>query len=173
MYTRCVEMSRFDQNTFLRIKLCLIWAAGLSLGFLANRFYGDTLNACVALAPARAASVWGALSVNVLPLLISACAVFFIPAAVFPLCFGKGLCIGLGLGAVAAVYSSAGWMMSGLLMFSAVSFAPVLFWYWMRRLELGVRRIRQDTLWCLMAGLLVAGADVWFISPFLQEVMNF
>ena len=173
MYTRCIEMSRIDENTFLRIRLCLTWAAGLSLGFFADRFYGDALNACVALAPARAASLWGALSVNVLPLLISACAVCFTPAAVFPLCFGKGLCMGLGLGAVAAVYSGAGWMMSGLLMFSAVSVAPVLFWYWMRRLELGVRQIRQDTLWCLIAGLAAAGLDAWVVSPFLREVMNF
>lgn len=173
MYTRCIEMSRFDQNTFLRARLCLVWAAGLSLGFLADRFYGDALNACVALAPAGAASVWGALTVNVLPLLISACAVFFVPAAIFPLCLFKGMCMGLGLGAVAAVYSGAGWMMSGLLMFSSLSFAPVLLWYWIRRLELGSRLLRQDTLLCLAAGLAVAGVDGWLVSPFLREVINF
>ena len=173
MHQRCLEMSCFDKNTFLRAWLCLVWIAGLSLGFYAARLYGDAFDACLQLAPDSVPSFWGALSVNVLPLMISACAVFFFRSMLYPLCFVRSFCVGLGLGTMVSVFSSAGWMMSGLLMFSSLLFTPVLFWYWCRRLERGADSIRQDTLICFGIGLAVTMADVWMVSPFLREVMNF
>lgn len=173
MYLRCATMSRFDKNTFLRAGLCLVWIAGLSLGFYAARLYGDALCASVLLAPGQTPTFWGALSVNVLPLLISACAVFFLRTMLFPICFFRALYVGLGLGAMVSVYSSAGWMMSGLLMFGALVFSPVLLWYWCSCLEHGRDSIRQDTFVCLGIGLVIALADLWMVSPFVREVINF
>lgn len=173
MYQRCFEMSHLDKNIILRTWLCLVWIAGLSLGFCAARSYGDSFAAFIKMTPDVVPSFWGALSVNVLPLLISACAVFFLRSIVFPICFFRAVSFGLGLGLIALSYSGAGLMMSGLVMFSALLFAPVLLWYWCRRLELGRRLFRHDTVLCLLIGLFIAGMDVWMVSPFLREVMNF
>ena len=74
---------------------------------------------------------------------------------------------------MAAVFGSAGFMMSGLLLFSAVFFTPVLLWYWCRRLELGAVSFRFDTAICCVIGLIMAGMDFGVVSPFLWEIMNF
>ena len=172
MYRRCIIMSRFDKNTFLFAWLCLVWIAGLSLGFVAARFYGDPFVACIQLAPASKPAFFGCLAVNVLPLLISACAVFFIRAIAYPLCFFRGVCLGLGMGAIACSYCDAGFLMAGLLQFSVVLFTPFFLWYFCRRLELGNYRFHHDTFMCLVVGFVVAGLDAWMVSPFLLEVIN-
>lgn len=173
MHQRCFAIRRFDKNTFLLCQLCLVWIAGLSLGYAAARFCGDALNACVTLSVAGTPTFFGALSVNFFPLLISACAVFFYRSLAFALCFFRGVLLGLGFGAVCSAYQGAGLMVTVLLMFSAVVFAPVMLWYFCRRIRSGKLSFGRDTLWCLMLSLVTAIADVWIVSPMLLEIMNF
>lgn len=173
MYIRHFHVSRFDKNSFLLVLLCTIWVAGLALGFFAARFYGATLDACMTLAPARSLSFSGVLAVIVFPLLISACAVIIFRCALYPICFLRGISFGLTLGSIAAVFGSAGFLMTGLLMFSAVLYAPVLLWYSWRRLEMDRICFGSDTLVCLLIGLVIGLVDMLVISPFLAEVMTF
>lgn len=173
MYHRCFDTSRFDKNTFLRAGICLVWIAGLSLGFCAARSYGDTYEAYILQAPDSLPSFFGVLSVNVLPLLISACAVFFFRSISFVLCLLRGILLGLGLGVIAVSYGGAGFLMSGSLLFSLLASTPVFFWYLCRRLEHGIRSFRRDTVICLLTGLVLSLLDIWVVSPFLREIMNF
>lgn len=173
MHRRRFEMTRFDKNTFLLCQLCLVWIAGLSLGYAAARFYGDAFESCVPLCVTTSPTFFGSLSVNVFPLLISACAVFFYQAIAFPLCFVRGLILGIGFGAVCGAYRGAGLMMTVLLMFSAVVFAPVMLWYYCRRLLWGKQSFRQDTVFCMLICLAAATVDIRIVAPMLREIMNF
>lgn len=173
MYHRCFLMSRFDKNTFLLAGLCLVWIAGLSLGFCAARSYGDAYEAYILQVPDSLPSFLGMLSINVLPLLISACAVFFLRSIVFVLCFVRGVCLGVGLGVIAASFHSAAFLVSGLLLFSLIAFSPVFFWYMCRRLEQGSQSFLLDTFVCVLIGLVLLLMDIWIVSPFLCEVMIF
>lgn len=165
-------MSRFDKNTLLRAGIFLVWAAGLSLGFMAVRFYGDALCDSVQLAPAKLPTFFGCLAVNGLPLLISALAVFFHRSALYAVALVRGFTLGLGLMAVGASYAGAGLMMSGLLLFSSLAYGPVLLWYWCRPFTPGSDFFR-DTLVCVLVGLAVCAADVWIVSPLLREIVIF
>ena len=173
MYKRCCFMSRFDKNIFLLTWLYLVWIAGLSLGFFADRFYGDAFDVYIQEAPASCPSFSGCLAVNVLPLLISACAVFFLRSIAYPICFFRGIFLGFGIGAIARGYNCAGFLLGGLLLFSIILFTPFLLWFFCRRLEFGSHSFRRDMLLCLVVGIVVAGLDAWVVSPFLQEVINF
>ena len=173
MYQRCFCVGCFDKNAILWLRLCLVWLAGLSLGFIAVRFYGDSLEAYIQKAPAVAPDFIGCLAINALPLLISACAVFFFQAIVYPLCCLRGFITGLGLGSIAISYCGAAYMMAGLLQFSMILFTPFLLWFFHRRLELGERYLRRDYGLCFGIGLIIACTDVWMVSPFLLEVINF
>lgn len=173
MHNGYFKICHFDKNTFLRSRLCLIWIVGLSLGFAAARSYRDIYDGYVQMACFDSPTFFGCLAVNVLPLLISACAVFYLRNSVYPICLARGLCVGLGLGVVVHCYSGAGMMVSCLLMFSALVFAPVFLWYWCRRLEFGNHFFSSDTVVCLMIGILVAAVDTWMVSPLLREIINF
>ena len=173
MHIRHDDMSRFDKNSFLLALLCGIWIAGLTLGFFAARLYGDTLDACMLLAPSIPVLLSGFFPVIVFPLLISACAVILFRCALYPICFLRSFFFALTLGSTAAVYGDAGLLMAGLLMFSSVLFSPVLLWYWWRRLEMGPDSIGSDTLACLLIGLGIGAVDSWVVSPFLAEIVIF
>lgn len=165
----CNEMT----NTFLQAGLCLVWAAGLSLGFWAETFHGDALIACVRLSTEKAPDWFGCLSVSVLPLLISACAVYFFFPALFPLCFFRGMLVGLGLWSVNAVFGSAGAWMAPICLFGLLVSSCVLMWFCCRRIRLGRAFLGRDTLAALVAGLAVSGVDMALTAPFLGEIMNF
>lgn len=173
MHLRCIGIRRIDENTVLLCRICSAWIAGLSLGYLAARFYGDTLGACVSASVSVRPTWAGVLSVNFFPLLISACAVYFSGSLAFWLCLLRGSVLGLGFGGVCLAFPGAGLAVSVLLMFSAVLFAPVMLWYYERRLRWGRMRFGSDTALCLLLSLLTAWADMELVAPMLPEIMNF
>ena len=172
MYSGCMMTCRIDKNTFPRAWLGLFWCAGLALGLMAERFYGDMMISCVRLAPKQLPTFLNSLSVNAFPLLISAIAVLLFRPALFLIALLRGLCMGLSMGAVVDAYGNAGLMMSLLLMFSSLAFAPVMLWYWCRNLEKDNGPVWKIFLYCLFASLIIAGMDVFLMAPFLCEVMN-
>lgn len=173
MYRRSFVMSNFDKNTFLRLAFALIWIAGLSLGVFTERFYGEAFRACLLLAPHQIPSWIGTMCVNVLPLLISAYAVSFIPSALYALCLLRGFLLGVGISAVAALFGNAGSMMCVLLLFSLFVYGPVLFWYWLRTFQKNAFSFIRDTGVCLAIAIAVSLLDWGVISPFLVEILTF
>lgn len=170
MYSGCCEMSRIDKNTFLRAGILLAWSVGVALGFLTSHFYGDGLGGVLCLAPACAPSAFGLLAVNGSFYLISALAVFFHRWALFPISLLRGFSLGLMLMAVSIGFGGAGVMMSMLLLFSLLAFAPVLLWYWQRAFMPDCD-LRRATLVCGIGWLAVWAADLWIVSPLLREIV--
>ena len=163
-----------DCNMIPGLKLMGFWFAGLSLGFLAARFYGGTLVSLLAQAPEVSASARDVVWMTLLPLIVSVIAVFFFRSgAVYPVCLFWGFCLGFSSGGLLVCYADAGWMMALLLQFSAFLCSPVLLWYWWRRLYLGMRELLWDALGCASAEMAIGAADYWVITPFLTDVINY
>ena len=162
-----VQLYIHRQRTSARIPgaaLLGVWLAGSSLGLWAARFYGDAYGPLVLQAGETALSFVSACVVTLLPLLLSAFAVFFFHRpGVFGACLLRGISLGFFLGVFFAV----------LLLFSGLAYSPVLLWYLWRRLESGLGGAGMDCLWCGLAGILLAAADTWLVAPFLATALSF
>ena len=148
-----------------------VWLAGSSLGLWAARFYGDAYGPLVLQAGETALSFVSACVVTLLPLLLSAFAVFFFHRpGVFGACLLRGISLGFFLGVFSAV---GGLWLAVLLLFSGLIYSPVLLWYLWRRLEMGLGGACADCLWYSLAGFLLAAADTWLVAPFLATALSF
>lgn len=153
------------------VTLLGVWLAGLSLGLLADRFYGDCYESLVFSAGREPVRFVDACLVTILPLLLSAFAVFFFHRFGACLaCFLRGLTLGFFLGVLTA---AGGAWLAVLLLFSGLCFCPVLLWYLWRRLSLGLRDARRDFMLCFLAGLCLAAVDTWVAAPFLAAALTF
>ena len=164
---------RFRTSTELIPGIALMgaWLAGLSLGLLADRFYGDCYERMVFSAGRSALVFADACLVTILPLLLSAFAVFFFHRFGACLaCFLRGFTMGFFLGVLTA---AGGAWLAVLLLFSGLSFCPVLLWYLWRRFSVGLRDARRDFCYCFLAGLCLAAVDTWVVAPFLAAALTF
>ena len=153
------------------VTLLGVWLAGLSLGFLADRFYGDCYERMAFSAGRSALTYLGACVVTILPLLLSALAVFiFHRFGACLACFLRGFTMGFFLGLLTA---AGGAWLAVLLLFSGLCFCPVLLWYLWRRFSVGMRDARRDFGYCFLAGLCLAAVDTWVVSPFLATALAF
>ena len=153
------------------ITLMGVWLVGLSLGLVADRFYGDCFESLVFSAGCKPVRFADACLVAILPLLLSAFAVFFFHRfGVCLACFLRGLTIGFFLGILMA---TGGAWLAVLLLFSGLCFCPVLLWYLWRRFSVGLRDARRDFALCCLAGLCLAAMDTWVVSPFLATALAF
>ena len=159
------------RSTVLGLTLMGVWFAGLALGLLAARFYGDSFGALALGAGSFDLRFSSACMVTVLPLFLSAFAVFFFHRfGAYLACALRGLTIGFLMGSVTA---AGGLWLCGLLLFSSLGFSPVLLWYLWRRLEDGGPGLYPDGLWCLLAGIALAAVDTWVAAPFLAAALSF
>lgn len=162
-----------SRNTILGLALVGIWFAGLSLGFIAARCYGDTLVSYLSQAVGLPASVVTPV-ITLLPLLISALAVMILhPGFLYAICFLRGAILAMMLQALTACFDGGAYLAAAFLMFSGLVFSPVLLWYWWRRLCLHMESFVPDTLVCAAIGFGIGLFDYWFVSPFLMDVINF
>ena len=153
------------------VTLLGVWLAGLSLGLLADRFYGDCYELLVFSAGCAALTFLDACLVTILPLLLSAFAVFiFHRFGACLACFLRGLTMGFFLGVLTA---AGGAWLAVLLLFSGLCFCPVLLWYLWRRFFEGLRNARRDFALCCLAGLCLAAVDTWVVAPFLATALTF
>ena len=153
------------------IALMGVWLAGLSLGLLADRFYGDYYGSLVIPAGAAPLSFGDACMVTILPLLLSAFAVlFFHCCGACIACFLRGVSMGFFLGLLT---DAGGLWLAVLLPFSGLFFAPVLLWYLWRRVLMDLRDAHRDFCRCLLAGVCLAAVDTWVVAPFLAAALTF
>ena len=173
MQRRCFEKSRRFYRSILHTGICPVWVAGLALGFAADRFCGDLYCGLLEQAPLCRPDLWGLALMNVFPLLISAFAVLIFPAVLYLLCLLRGVSLGMALLGCVRIYGTAGPMMAALLLCSLLLFSPVMLWYWNRALSRDRSGLLADTLYCCAAALVLLGADLWIVAPFLGEIMIF
>lgn len=158
------------RSAVLGLILLGIWFAGVSLGLLAARFFGAPYGTLVLYAGSLELPFRNACLVAVLPLLLSAFAVFFFHRfGAYLACAVRGLSIGFLMG----VLTSAGGMwLCVLLLFSALGSSPVLLWYLWRRLDEGSPGAYPDALWCLACCVALAAVDTWVVAPFLAAALS-
>ena len=117
-------------------------------------------------------SIVGLISLLFLPLFISAVAVFSRSAfLIFLICGIRGFCFGYCVYSFIIAFGSAGWLISGFTMYSAILAQPILFWFWIRSLN-GTISLRRD-LWissCL--AVLIGCMDYFCVSPFLGTLVS-
>ena len=124
MYQLEVTVPRIDRGMIPTLALGGAWFAGVSLGLWAARFYGEPVTAMSLTAGSVLPSFWGSCVVTMLPLFLSAFAVFFFHrAGVFLFCAFRGICIGFML---CCFLSAGGLWLGSLLLFSGLCGSPVL-----------------------------------------------
>jgi len=173
MNNRSIFSSQFDNNAFLQTLLMAVWIAGLSLGFLAARFYGDSLNAYISLACSGSVSFACLLAFNLLPLLISAFAVLFFPEALYGVSFIRGVLLGTMLKCVSITFRTCAGLMGCMLLFSSLISTPVHLWFCIRHISGSLYFLLGDILVCFALCFIICGADAWIVAPFLAEIMIF
>ena len=162
---------RIDRSMILGLTLGGVWIAGVSLGLWAARFYGEAVSDLSLIAGGAALSYSDACVVVMLPLFLSAFAVFFFHrAGALLACAVRGISIGFMLG---CVVMSGGFWLGLLLLFSGLSGGSVLLWFLWRRLSLGTECFRRDVLCVLTASAAIAAVDFWVVAPFLTRALSF
>ena len=162
---------RIDRRTILGLALMGVWIAGVSLGLWAARFYGESVTALSLATGGMRVSFLSACLVTMLPLFLSAFAVFFFHrAGAILACAVRGLSIGFLLGCFG---SAGGFWLGALLLFSGLSGSPVLLWFLWRRLSLGMDAFRRDALLAAAVAAMIAAVDFWVVSPFLARALSF
>ena len=152
------------------VALIGVWLAGSSLGLWAARFHGDALEDLVFQAGAMDLRFRDACVVTLLPLLLSAFAVFFFHRFGALLAgFLRGISLGCSLGLLAEL---GGMWLAALLLFSGLFSSPVLLWYLWRRLQFDLRDAPKDAFCCVLAGLMLAAVDTWVVAPFLAAALS-
>lgn len=172
MRIQCGHTYRTDLNTFLQLKICLVWCAGMSLGLLANRFYGDALAAYIRSSAYLVSDLYTSASSAIFPLVISAIAVFYIRPLLPVLILLEGVLTGSAIVSVSCAYGRGGIIMMPLLLFRCLVCAPVLLWFWLE--TCGERTdLRHSLLYCSLLTIGISALDTFIVSPFLREVMIF
>ena len=162
---------RIDRRTILGLTLMGVWIAGVSLGLWAARFYGEPVVALSLDAGCAVLHFWGACVVTMLPLFLSAFAVFFFHrAGAFLFCALRGITVGFSLGCFVL---AGGFWLGLLLLFSGLCGSPVLLWFLRRRLDLGTDGFRRDFVCALAAAVVIAAVDFWVVAPFLAQALSF
>lgn len=146
------------------------WLVGSSLGLWAARFHGDTLSELVLRAGASEPSFRDALMAAMLPLLLSAFAVFFFRRfGAYPACFLRGLFLGYFLG---VLVDAGGLWLGVLLHFTGIMTSPAVLWYLWRRAEERPDAAR-DLIHSVLACAAVSAAEYWVVAPFLAAALTF
>lgn len=171
MHQRTVFLPFFDRSTIPGLALLGAWFAGVSLGLWAACFYGESVGA-LALAAGRTELTFGhGCVVTVLPLFISAFAVFlFHRAGAYWACVLRGILLGFLLGSLTA---AGGLWLGILLLFSAVAVSPVILWFLWRKLVPGADGGRRDLVYAFLAAFGISMVDQWVVAPFLAHALSF
>lgn len=154
-----------------RSYLAFSWLAGLVCGCLAWLWAEDSaipLMRSVLFAPV---SIVGTLCVPVIPILISAYAVFLSNFVLLLLtCFGKAFLVSFTALGISRMYTSAGWLMQMLLLFSSWTSLPILYWFWLRISE-HAANVWEAVFLCSLL-ILLGSIHYGIISPFLVRLIG-
>lgn len=147
--------------------LALIWSLSVGVGIVCGiRSDLSLLYPCL-----DGAMSWtGTLCISVLPFLLSVIAVFFhIFGLLYAVCAVKAFLLGfISMGCIASGTSFV-WIVRWFLMFSDLMAAPVLYLYWLRRLE---GNTRESALGYAGILVLISVTDYTFIAPTLQGYLH-
>jgi hypothetical protein len=153
--------------------LAFVWLTGLILGGMAFRYAGSDLVSQMPLAVQSQPSIFGLLASCLLPFLFSAFAVYLhAPRLLYGICFLKAFIFAYISWGVMGAFGGSGWLLRGLLLFSDLWGAAVLFFYCQRHIS-GLRGFSFCAFGIYVCMLvLVSGVDHSFISPLLRRLLS-
>ena len=156
--------------------LAFSWVFGLISGMAACCYAERTLTSWMRRSVYGTVSISGLLLVNILPVLLSALAVFLSsPVLLLVLCVCKAFLSGFVSLGVLVSFGSAGWLYRRLFLFSDCLILPVLYGYWLQCLNVENRKIHLylHTLFTLAVASGVFFTDFYVISPYLACLIDF
>lgn len=156
----------------LRSWLALIWCVGMLFGALASLTADISYSSTMHAALFGSLSISGLLAALLLPLLITAFAVYFSkPIWILPLAFLKAFMFAFTATGLMVSFGSAGWLVRLLLMFSDTLVLPILWLVWLLSLESGSDAAFR---YCLPAAafiFLICCFDFTVVAPFLARLI--
>lgn len=154
--------------------LAFFWCVGLLFGALSAICAGEQTISLMRTLPQGGVSIVSLLVSQSLPFLISAYAVYIhLPWLLFPIAFGKAFTFSLCASLITVTYSSAGWLLRLLLMFSDLALCPLLILFWVRHIRNDRKLKWQELLAFAVAVVVCVYVDQTFVSPFLEAVLKY
>lgn len=116
-------------------KLAFCWVSGFAYGIASYSSGNDILDSLMYHSVSGQTSIAALLSVNLLPALLSAFAVFLsAPAALLIVCFGRAVLIGFVSTGILCSFGYGSWLVYIISCFSDLLITPCLYFYWLRHL---------------------------------------
>lgn len=153
--------------------IACVWIIGLLLGcyLVSHSTVTDALiNLNFILFPA---SFFHLLFVLFLPFLISAFLIrFSLPLLSLSVVFAKAIMVGCCSCTILAHFSTAGWLIRSLLLFSDSLIIILLVWFWVRNIAGDRSKLYTDTILCTVLTFIISCIDYFAVSPFLVTLFN-
>ena len=86
--------------------------------------------------------------------------------------FAKALSIGFCACGIMIAFSSAGWLMRSLLLFSDSLIVILLLWFWIRNYTYEISKLNTDLSICAVLSFIISCIDYFAVSPFLEALLN-
>lgn len=152
--------------------LAFCWIGSILLGIYLGSD-ASVFNALMYRAFCSPVSIVGLVSVLLLPFLFSAFAVYIArPSLLLAVCVWKGFSFSFLSVGLLRIFSSGGWLLRQLLMFSSLCQLSVLYWFWIHHIS-GERKFSLGKAVAVVALFVLIGcADYCCISPFLASIIN-
>ena len=165
----CILRCKFRRRILALFSICGV-SVGVITAYYADPYFLDLMRMAVSVP----VSIVGLSGVILFPFLISAVILYVEkPYLLFPLSFLKSLLFSLAFTATCINYTFAGWLVSGLLLFTdSVSFL-LLQWYWIRNINGFQKTATSDLLCIFLLALIIGIADLLLVSPYLTALMNY
>ena len=148
------------------------WFLGIALGCLAANASAAILVELIRSSIGTDLSIIGALTVAVLPFLLSAFAISFDQRWLLLLIsIGKAFSFSYCAWGVCLAFGQSGWLVLILFLFTDLFLVPLLYFYWLQH----IRGDRTPKVWelpvFLAAAIAIACIDHRFVAPFLTTLM--
>lgn len=152
--------------------LAFAFLLGLLFGAVTALYAGPSVLSLMRTSVSGCASIVGLLCVTLLPLLLSAFAVYISQYWLIPvISFFDAFTFSYHSMLLFRLYPRSGWLIQSLLMFAGTLSLPVLWYIW---LHTAVSR-RSQLLRCFAAGALaitgIVSIDFYFVTPFLADLL--
>ena len=152
--------------------LAFAWIVGLLLGAVlsvsADKLLASTMHAAIS----GSMSISGLIAVVLLPLLLSAYAVYFSqPAWLLLIIFLKAFLFAYTGAAILILYPTSGWLIGCLMMFSDALILPFLWWFWLFSASAPREQVLRRTAACAIWFLLIGCVDFAVVAPFLAHLI--
>ena len=169
MNSSCSFFRKSSIRRFFAFYLILCWALGILTGAGFAAANCDLYFSLMRGAVLQPVSIVGLLVSVFLPLFLTLFSfVSCRPAICLLVCFYKAVSYGFSGMLIVSLFSSAGWLIRMLFLFSDSIALTMLFWLWLRRCDDQNAYPGWDSYICLIVCIFAAGMDYLVISPFLM-----